>query len=438
MMICWTRCLNQPVINKSFSICPELTEEKYIVWIPVILNLIRQAIWGNQVFLAVVIICHVSKIKNPVSSCVIMICHQYPISPYSVELLRKDFHLMVKVVRLLHKLSQNSAYQALLQDSLPIAATLNPGYHAVMMGYDFHLSESGPKLIEVNSNAGGAWYAYLCEYPAATEFAGRSANRLLNTFLTDYALFRRSADARPECIAIVDAQPETQFLYPEMQVFAALFKQSGIKTAIADPEMLIAKNGALYLNDQRVDMIYNRHCDFYLQTPEMQTILNAWMNNQVCLSPNPHTYGLLADKRRMILWSDPEQLWKLGLSRHDLELLGKTIPRTALLESLSMEEAWHTRKQWVFKPDTGYASRGVYVGSKLTTVKLAELDPHNTVIQRWIPPSISKYIDELPFKTDFRLFAYRNQIMGVSARLYQGQVTNLRTPNGGFARVVIV
>ena len=28
---------------------------------------------------------------------------------------------------------------------------------ALFMGYDFHISEDGPKLIEVNTNAGGAF-----------------------------------------------------------------------------------------------------------------------------------------------------------------------------------------------------------------------------------------------------------------------------------------
>lgn len=367
-----------------------------------------------------------------------MNCCQFPISPYPVELPRNDLRVMVRLVRLLHKLSENNAYQALLEDSLPTTAKLNPKHHAVMMGYDFHLSEFGPKLIEVNTNAGGAWYAYLCAQPLASGFAGRTANRLLASFLTEYALFKQDKGTRPDSIVILDSLPETQFLYPEMLVFADLFKQAGITAIIADPARLSAKDGAIYINNQRIDMIYNRHCDFYLQTPELAIVRDAWLNSQVCLSPNPRVYGLLADKRRMVLWSDPENIKPLGLSATALELLGQAIPPTKMLASLTPEEAWHTRKHWVFKPDTGYASRGVYVGKKLTTTKLGELDARNTVIQQWVPPSTSTFTDELPFKTDFRLFAYRDRILGISARLYQGQVTNLRTPHGGFAKVVVV
>jgi len=260
-------------------------------------------------------------------------------------------------------------------------------------------------------------------------------------FLADYALFAQAANIAPaqaKTIAIIDQHPEGQFLYPEMQVFAALFKQAGIATIIADPSALMATDNGLYCSGQRIDMIYNRHCDFYLTTPEMAVIRAAWLNGQVCLSPNPRSYGLLADKRRMILWSGQHGLGNMGLGKQETDLLQHSIPATKLLESLPLEEAWRTHKQWVFKPNTGYASRGVYVGNKLTTAKLAALDAHNTIIQQWVPPSISQYPDELPFKTDFRLFAYRSQIIAISARLYQGQVTNLRTPNGGFARVVLV
>lgn len=366
-----------------------------------------------------------------------MNCCQYPISPYPVTLRRKDLRLMVKLVRLLHKFSENRAYQALLEASLTETARLDPGHYAVMMGFDFHLSETGPKLIEVNTNAGGFWFACLGENPSWQGFDGRVGERLLASFLNEYSLFKGERNCRPSTLAIMDEHPESQFLYPEMQIFAGLFKRAGINAVIAAPERLRLGNGRLYFGEQAVDMIYNRHCDFYLQTPAMADIKKAWLEGSVCLSPNPHAYGLLADKRRMALWSDPEKLHGLGLSRDELKLLEEAVPRTRPLATLTPEQAWQSRKRWVFKPDTGYASRGVYVGNKLTASKLAQLDPQCTLLQEWVPPSLSRYDDEPPFKTDFRLFVYRNRILGVSARLYQGQVTNLRTPNGGFARVIV-
>ena len=363
---------------------------------------------------------------------------QYPVSPYYVELPRKDLRQMIRAVRLLHKLSENNAYQSLIKPYLPASAQINPGHYSVMMGYDFHLGSSGPKLIEVNTNAGGLWLACLCENINALAFPDRLGRILLNSFINEFALFSKNVNARPACIVILDERPETQFLYPEMQVFEKLFRQAGIDAFIASPEMLTDKNSGLTIDGKRIDMIYNRHCDFYLQTDAMQAVHKAWMNAAVCLSPNPHSYGLLADKLRMISWSSPEFLEAIGLSYRYRTLLANTIPKTRLLESLSSEEAWHSRKQSVFKPDTGYASRGVYSGDKITRTKFAELNPHDTLVQQRVPASITKAGDNELFKTDFRLFVYRNRVFYVAARLYQGQVTNLRTENGGFAKVILV
>jgi hypothetical protein len=38
-------------------------------------------------------------------------------------------------------------------------------------------------------------------------------------------------------------------------------------------------------------------------------------------------------------------------------------------------------------------------------------------------------------KFDLRNYAYDGAVLGVAARLYQGQTTNFRTPGGGFAPV---
>ncbi|MGJ0486943.1 MAG: hypothetical protein ACR65R_20750 [Methylomicrobium sp.] len=342
---------------------------------------------------------------------------------------------MIQVVRLLHRLSENPAYRKYLGSVLPISARFDPGYQAVMMGYDFHLTETGPKLIEVNTNAGGLWYASLCYYPEAAGFPGRLGAKLLETFCKDYARFRNDPAARPKTIVILDEKPAEQPLYSEMQVFAALFRAAGIEAVIVDPEAIEARGTCLYFDGKPVEMIYNRHCDFYLQAPELEKIRSAYLTGQVCLTPNPHAYGLLGDKRRMTLWWQPAVMRGFGLSEPELAILAETVPETRLLASLSPEERWSTRKQWVFKPDTGYASRGVYVGEKLTKHKLAELDPENTLIQRRIRPSLTVGENRQAFKTDYRLFAYRDLALALSARIYQGQVTNLRTENGGFAKV---
>jgi hypothetical protein len=342
---------------------------------------------------------------------------------------------MSRVVRLLYTLSANARYQNHLESLLPASARFDPGHSAVMMGYDFHLSETGPKLIEVNTNAGGIWYANLSHDPMAVEFSARVSAKLLKTFCEEYRGFCKNAAARPERIVILDEKPAEQPLYSEMRIFASMFEKAGIEAVIVPPEAIDVQGAGLSLGGKPVEMIYNRHCDFYLSSSSLDHIREAYLKKQVCLSPNPRAYGLLADKRRMMLWCRPALMRRFGLSDAELSVLAEAVPETSLLKELTAEEAWRTRKQWVFKPDTGYGSRGVYVGEKLTRHKLTELDPENTLVQRRIPPSMTPGKPQQAFKTDYRLFVYRDRILGVAARIYQGQVTNLRTENGGFAKV---
>jgi len=218
-----------------------------------------------------------------------------------------------------------------------------------------------------------------------------------------------------------------------MQVFAALFEQAGIKTVLIDPSEIDARGACLYYQDQPIDMIYNRHCDFYLNSPEMQDIAHAWQEQTICITPNPRVYGLLADKYRMSDWAFNQKVVSLLSTR-----LHRALPKTYLLSTFPRENLWAERKQWVFKPLNGYASRGVYVGDKLTKNKFNRFISDETLVQERIKPSTFIAPEGDKFKIDFRLFTYRDTILMVSARLYQGQVTNLRTPKGGFAQVKLV
>ena len=364
--------------------------------------------------------------------------YQQGVSPYQVTLSRHDLCRMIKLVRTLQQLSGQQNYRKKIIPDLPEAGRFDPGHHSVMMGYDFHLGDTGPQLIEINTNNGGAWLACQACRPGAKSFPAVTGKKILGTFLEEFAAWKRVPEVRPRNIVIMDEQPEKQFLYQEMQVFADLFRQAKINVSIIDPGELSFNNDGVFYHGNSVDLIYNRHCDFYLQTPDMADIRIAWMANKMCLTPNPHTYGLLADKQRMILWSDPEQREALGFNEKQSQLVGAMVPRISRMDSFDSEALWRTRKQWVFKPVSSYACKGVYVGKKLTKNKFNELDPQTTVVQGFVPPSKTCVVEGESFKTDYRLFTYRDQVLGVTARLYRGQVTNLQTEGGGFAAVKII
>lgn len=355
-----------------------------------------------------------------------------------VPLPRTDLREMIRLVCALYRLSKNPSYIKTLQAHILDVAQFDPGHDSVLMGYDFHLSPSGPKLIEVNNNAGGLWLAWQARYPGHKDFNGRLQQQLVKMFLNEYALWRQDPQARPHTIAILDEQPTQQFLYAEMQAFAALFKGYKLNTVIVDPAELTATANGLSYQGVTIDLIYNRHCDFYLQSSALAAVKKAWLAKQVCLTPNPHTYALLADKQRLVDWSTPNYLTQLDLPNRTRALMERTLLKTRLLATQAAALVWHERKNLVFKPTTAYASRGVYLGKKITVNKFAELDTNTTLIQDYAAPSLYTSADGQDFKMDFRLFVYQRKILSVAARLYQGQVTNLRTEGGGFVQVGIV
>jgi uncharacterized circularly permuted ATP-grasp superfamily protein len=365
------------------------------------------------------------------------------ISASTVTLPRAALAQMIRLVRTLFGLSQTPAYRQTVLPLVPDIARFCPGHDSVMMGYDFHLGPDGVHLIEVNTNAGGALLAYLAQFPegelARGPLAGRLRRQFLDSFAEEMQRYSRGAKERPEHIAIIDEEPKAQYLYEEMLAFTRLFEEWGVPSSIADPQELVADADGVTLGGKRVDFVYNRHCDFYLERPEMAGLAAAYRAGTVCLSPNPFSYGLLADKRRLTLWSDPSALESLGLDETARALLAATIPESRLLSTLDRQRVWSERNDWVFKPVSRFGSRGVLLGRKISRSRFDQLDPRETLVQRLVPPSMTPTsTGGEAMKTDFRLYVYRRRVLGVAARLYQGQVTNLRTAGGGFAPVRVV
>jgi len=346
----------------------------------------------------------------------------------SVNLSRQNVVTMLHFVKVMHNLSELPSYQEHID--LPAVAHFNSNTSGVMMGYDFHITDQGPKLIEINTNAGGGYLAFHAAYPENIDTpASKLKIKLLQMFAQEISLYGR----KPSRIAIMDEEPETQFFFPEMQEFAKMFTEGlGIPTDIIDSSDL--ESDKLFCNGN--NMIYNRHCDFYLET--LPHIKAAYLANNVCLTPNPRNYGLLADKQRMIIWSNLDKLLELSLDTTIAKFITSVVPESHLLADLNIEEVWNNRKQWVFKPINKFGSRGVILGSGLRKKRFNDLPAQETLVQRLVKPSLTncKGYDK-PMKTDIRVFAYRDKILGIGARLYQGQVTNFQAPGSGYAPVYI-
>ena len=372
------------------------------------------------------------------------------LAKHPVFVAQRHIDTMNELIQTITALSQDRQYQSLLEQKLPSIASYPTTAKGVLFGYDFHLTPHGPKLIEVNTNAGAAFFNHILNQSqqaccrtchslmrSPVEESKLFEDRLLDMFLNEFNLEHPGRSLKT--IAIVDENPEEQFLYPEFCLFRSMFESAGIQVFIAGPSELSYDDSQILYGNTKIDLIYNRHTDFYLEAPNLEHIRSAYLKQHVVLSPNPRVYGLTADKRLMSYWSDPEFLSQLNLSQKTKNLLRNTIPFTTEVSPANVDFLWQKRKQFFFKPATGFGSRAAYNGAKLTKKTWASIVSSGKYIaQEFVPPTIRVCEHEgeaKTFKIDLRNYVYNGNNLMVSARLYRGQTTNMKTPGGGFATV---
>jgi hypothetical protein len=364
----------------------------------------------------------------------------------------EHYEVLRRTVAASFRLAHGARWQALVSEGGPPHLCVTPGNFGVFMGYDFHLTPAGPRLIEINTNAGGALVnglhtAALCDperlaclcadlLPVET-----IEQRLVAQFVAEFEAVH-GAGARPGRVAIADEQPERQFLRAEFELMRALFERRGIEARICDTGALaVAGDGRLALAGEPVDLVYLRDTDFTLESPRAAALRAAYLARAVVVTPAPREYFLLADKRRLALLSSPVALAALGATAEERALLGEVVPETRLVAELDPEEVWRERRRWVFKPATAFGSRAVYRGDKISRKRFDEVrQVPGYLVQRHVEPGeIDVETSEGPsaMKFDVRAYAYRDQILLLGARVYQGQVTNLRSPGGGFSAICV-
>ncbi|MDR7091390.1 hypothetical protein [Cellvibrio fibrivorans] len=363
------------------------------------------------------------------------------ISPTQWQQLQRLVHAITRVTAL-------SAYQQAALAKAPAIAQHASTVSGVFMGFDFHLNESGPQVIEINTNAGGGFLnaILLSAQTACCNAAGTFPQLLQPQVESEFvAMFKREwqlarGDQTLRCIALVDENPSAQFLYPEFLLAQSVFERAGIKTLIVDPRELSLVDGKLFYQQQMIDLVYNRLTDFSLTQPGNAVLRSAYENNAIVLTPNPRHHALYADKRNLVLLSDETNLREFGTSGDDIKTLLAGIPRTQLVSADNAEHLWQERKHLFFKPATGYGSKAAYRGDKITKRVWDEILQGDYVAQQQIPPSERGILvdeQEIALKMDIRAYVYAGEIQLLAARLYQGQTTNFRTQGGGFAPVFV-
>jgi len=359
-----------------------------------------------------------------------------------------SLHRQRDIIAAIESVIAMPAYQQRVLAYAPEAAQFTPKAHGVFFGYDFHLSPKGPQLIEVNSNAGGALLNAILvrAQTACYEFDNLNITATANPEQLFMAMFVEEWQAergqQPLCsIAIVDENPPTQFMLPEFLLFKKLFEQHHINTVICDPSELDYRDGTLCYGDMPIDLIYNRLTDFGLEAESLKLLREAYLDKAVVVTPHPRAHALYADKRNLAILTDETALLDIGVAAETRTLLLEGIAHTTCIHKDDAERLWAARKQLFFKPAKGYGSKAAYRGESITKRVFQEILQGNYVAQTLVRPTEWQWKVEnemVNLKLDLRQFVYKGKTQLTSARLYQGQTTNFRTPGSGFAGVVVV
>ena len=354
-------------------------------------------------------------------------------------------------VQALERVMALPAYQTQALARAPAIAQHEFGPLGMFMGYDFHLGAQGPRLIEVNTNAGGALLnaalaraqQSCCEamnwaFKPDPTLAGLE-DELFEMFTREWR--RQRGDTPMGSVAIVDDDPAAQYLAPEFELCRHMLKQRGVDAQILAPEALEWSGGQLSSGGEVIDMVYNRLTDFYLTDPAHSALKSAYEAGVVVMSPHPRAHALHAEKRNLVALSDATLLSSWGVSEADQALLAAVVPQTVQVTPERAEELWAQRRQWFFKPESGYGGKAVYRGDKLTRRVWQDIIAGGFVAQAMVPPG-ERLIEvdgvHTDLKFDIRAYTYAGHVQLLAARMYIGQTTNFRTNGGGFAPAVIV
>jgi hypothetical protein len=350
-------------------------------------------------------------------------------------------------------LGSSSCQERVARDAPDIGRAVQRATGA-LLGFDFHLGGQAPQLIEINTNPGGLLVSLelaraatascdclaepLSMMTSAGVGTGELESRIAQAFLAEWTRARGPDPLRT--IAIVDDDPQDQYLYPEFLLYQRLFERAGWRALIANAAALAVTDEALLWQGERIDLVYNRVTDFYFAEPHHAALRRAYTADLAVVTPHPAAHARWADKRLLAWLGDAQLLSAAGLDAADREHLLRTIPATEIVTAGSADDLWRRRKSLFFKPVDGFGGKAAYRGDKLTRTAFAHVLAHRYVAQAIAPTSFRRVAaadgQDSELRVDVRNYAWQGATWLRAARLYRGQTTNFRTAGGGFAPVL--
>ncbi len=299
------------------------------------------------------------------------------------------------------------------QDKLDLLLQNNINYGTFILGFDFHLTSKGPKLIEINTNPGGLVSAFHLNYDFGNNIEKKFYQIFLDIIHNEFNLANLPNNLQN--IAIVDNNITQQYLYPEMVYMSNILKKSNLNVVLCSPEELkLNLSNQLVYGKTIINMIYNRLTDFRLIDKQNEHIRLSVLANMTVITPHPAAYVRVSDKLLLTKINDP------------------IVPLTIEFKNYSYDYWKQNKKKYVFKPSNLYASKGVFIGKTISNKCLLSLG-ENTIVQEYCQPGSS----DDGTKYDLRVYCYKGKVICYVARHFTKNIMELSMPSSGFRKVKI-
>lgn len=250
---------------------------------------------------------------------------------------------------------------------------------------------------------------------------------LFDTWVSEVDVIRKESGILNEnptlCILdFIHDEPSIEFIE-----FKKAFEKANYDVIIADPRDLIEKDGYLYYEDNKIEIIYRRLVtkDLMEKYDEIPDLVRGIKSNKTCIIGSLRSQIVHTKLFFKVLHDEEFQKY---LTENEIEYIKSHIPITEKL--IKVKEKYITNKdRLIVKPIDNYASKGVFTGYDLTENewinKLKNAVKQNYLIQEYCEPALSEnIIFQSPndytvekFRNITGLFVYNESLYGIYSRL---------------------
>ncbi len=281
----------------------------------------------------------------------------------------------------------------------------DPGYQpSIPLGrLDLYLTETGPKLLEFNTDGAAGWYWVSAIESLSRRSAGLTvqaqplSRKLLDTLVSCYRQWERREREVPR-ISIVDWREVST--RSEQVALCREFQAWGFPCSLEDPRDLVLRDGRLQGPHGLIDLVYRRLVseEAMARSTEIPAFLQGYLDRAAC-----YVGGFRTDpawsKTIFSVLTDPA--FQAQLPQGDREWLQRCVPWTVAVTNGEVSHGLSSKAlqgrllayphEYIIKPAKGYAGKGVCAGAVVDSVAwnaaVQQVFEHgNWVVQEYCQP----------------------------------------------------